>query len=71
MRPKNQMTRIALTKNGAFLDPTGKADGRGVYVCRDIQCVAKMQKARRSHLAGDNSITDDVFEKLRRAAERG
>lgn len=69
MRPKDAMLRIVLSQGGVRYDPTGKEDGRGVYVCRDADCIAKMQKARRSRLAGNSAVPDSVFEQLREVAK--
>jgi predicted RNA-binding protein YlxR (DUF448 family) len=33
---KRQLTRVVRTPEGVFVDPTGKMNGRGAYVCE--QC---------------------------------
>jgi predicted RNA-binding protein YlxR (DUF448 family) len=39
VRPKRSMTRMVRTAGGAIApDPTGKAAGRGTYVCDDPAC---------------------------------
>ena len=39
---KKGLTRIVKTKEGEiFLDPTGKANGRGAYICKDVECMKK------------------------------
>jgi predicted RNA-binding protein YlxR (DUF448 family) len=39
VRPKRSMTRLVRTGDGtASADPTGKAAGRGTYVCDDPAC---------------------------------
>ena len=32
------MTRIVMVAEGIVLDPTGKRDGRGAYLCSDHSC---------------------------------
>ncbi len=45
LRPKREMLRIVLNKNGeCFADPTGKAPGRGAYICKNIACVDEARK---------------------------
>ena len=39
VRPKRSMTRIVRGSDGSVaVDPTGKAQGRGTYVCNDPAC---------------------------------
>ncbi|MGH2429578.1 MAG: YlxR family protein [Candidatus Limnocylindria bacterium] len=39
VRPKRSMTRLVRDARGAVVpDPTGKAHGRGTYVCDDAAC---------------------------------
>lgn len=48
VRPKADLLRIVRTPLGEVrLDPTGKAAGRGAYVCRAIQCVRQAFKQRK------------------------
>lgn len=43
--PKSALLRIVRTADGtAAPDFTGKAQSRGVYVCRDEKCIARVQK---------------------------
>jgi hypothetical protein len=40
-RAKRDLLRIVRTPDGGVrLDPTGRANGRGAYVCRDEACIA-------------------------------
>lgn len=45
-RPKDEMVRIACYEGRVSLDPTGKAKGRGVYLCPSEECVAKAIKKK-------------------------
>ena len=50
MHPKKELIRIVLPKEGEMVaDPSGKAHGRGAYICRKQECLerAKKQKAVR------------------------
>ena len=49
VRPKRELLRIVLPAEGpAALDPTGKRNGRGAYVCRDggTTCLAQAKRRR-------------------------
>lgn len=44
---KKELLRIVKDKNGVFsVDATGKANGRGAYICTDENCAKKLQKAK-------------------------
>lgn len=64
MKRKSELIRIVLSDGGARCDPTGKANGRGVYVCRNSACITKLQKSRKSRLAGGSKVPDSVFSEL-------
>ena len=65
MKPKAQLVRVVKPQEGeAHIDRTGKAQGRGAYLCPRIEC---LQKARRSHAlerALSAQIGEDVFAQL-------
>lgn len=44
-KPKQELIRVVASPEGEVrLDPTGKANGRGAYLCPDPECVAKARK---------------------------
>ena len=43
-RPKAELLRIVATEDGLVRDDTGKAKGRGVYLCPRRECLALAQK---------------------------
>ena len=66
MKPKMTLLRVVKPQEGdARIDRTGKAPGRGAYVCDDIECLKKAQKSRALERALECSIDADVFEQLR------
>ena len=47
-RPAKELLRIAADKeaNEVVPDKTGKMQGRGAYICRDIKCIRLAEKKR-------------------------
>ncbi len=65
MKPKASLVRIVRSKDGnVFIDPTGKANGRGAYICRDVNCFAKCRKAKRLDKAFGAGVPDSVYASL-------
>ena len=65
MKPKMELMRIVKPQEGdARIDRTGKAQGRGAYVCQNIDCLRKAQKTRALDRALDTKIESDVFAQL-------
>lgn len=45
MKDRRELNRIVLNKdNELFLDKTGKANGRGAYICKSGDCVTLIEK---------------------------
>lgn len=65
MKPKKELIRIVHNKLGETnVDLTGKAHGRGAYICNDISCFQKMSKSKALNRAFQSEIPQDVYEKL-------
>ncbi len=45
-KPKNSLVRIVSYEGNIAVDWTGKANGRGVYVCPDEACIEKAYKRK-------------------------
>lgn len=68
-KQKEQLIRVVKQKNGViFIDKTGKADGRGSYVCNSLECLELLRKKRgleRSFRCKvDGLIYDDLEKEL-------
>ena len=47
MKPKKELIRIVQPKEGEMAtDPTGKKNGRGAYVCANLDCLHAAQKSK-------------------------
>ena len=67
MKPKAELTRVVRTAEGEiFIDLKGKANGRGAYICHDINCLNKAIKAKRLERTFDTQISSDVYDTLKK-----
>ncbi len=65
MKPKAQLLRVVKPAEGeARIDRTGKASGRGAYICPRPECLKKAQKSRALERALDAKIDEAVFSQL-------
>ena len=65
MKPKKELVRVVKTPEGEIsLDPTGKMNGRGAYLCKDPQCLRKAQKSMRIEKALSCTVPDEIYNKL-------
>ena len=62
MKSKREMTRVVRTAEGEIrLDPTGKAPGRGAYVCGGEECLKKLQTKRLLNRAFSSDVSAAVY----------
>ena len=47
------------------IDKTGKAPGRGAYICDSIECLEKAIKTKRLERTFGMQISSDIYENLR------
>ena len=65
-KPKKEFIRIVKSKEGNIdIDRTGKMQGRGAYICDNIECLEKLIKSKRLEKVFDMKISDEIYEKLR------
>ena len=68
MKPKKELIRVVKPKEGDItLDLTGRANGRGAYICRELSCLQAARKARRFEKAFSCKIPDDVYDRMEEA----
>ena len=66
VKPKKELVRIVKNKeNEIFVDLTGKANGRGAYICPKTECLEKAVKSKRLSKSFESEISNDVYDKLR------
>lgn len=62
MLPKVELIRIVKNKAGEiFVDPTGKANGRGVYLKASIDALTKVKKSRQLERSLRTKISEEVY----------
>ena len=63
---KNELIRIVKNKDGEIsIDRTGKANGRGAYICDSKECLEKAIKTKRLNKIFETTISDEIYENLR------
>lgn len=66
-RDKRDLVRLVRTTEGDVrLDPTGKANGRGAYVCGTDECFEAAVTRKRVSSALKTKVKDDDVDQLRR-----
>ena len=63
-KPKNSLVRIACYDGNLSVDPSGKAKGRGVYLCPRRECMEKARKRRALQRSFDVEIPQERLEEL-------
>ncbi|MEI8215670.1 MAG: YlxR family protein [Eubacteriales bacterium] len=64
-KPKKELIRIVADKEGNLsIDLTGKAEGRGVYLCKDQACLAIARKKRSIRRSLEIEISEEKLEEL-------
>lgn len=65
-KDKKDLIRIVKDKDGNItLDRTGKANGRGAYICDNIQCLEKAIKTKALARTFEMNIDEIVYDELR------
>ncbi len=70
MKPKKELIRIVMDGAGAVsVDPTGRAQGRGAYLCRSLICLQAAQKGKKLEKAFGRPVSEETMKVLARAVE--
>ncbi|MBR3837640.1 MAG: YlxR family protein [Clostridia bacterium] len=69
-KSKKEFVRVVRTPEGEIvLDDTGKANGRGVYLCPKKSCLQKARKAKRLERNLDTAIPEEIWNALEEKIE--
>lgn len=70
MKEKKSLIRVVRNQEGQVaVDPTGRMNGRGAYICRDPECFAKARKSRALNREFSADIPEEVYEEVARQLE--
>ena len=65
IKPKKELVRIVKSPEAEIsLDLTGKKNGRGAYICKSRECLAKARKAKRLEKALETQIPENVYDDI-------
>ncbi len=65
MKEKNLLIRVIRKPEGeVVLDATGKANGRGAYICKNADCLKKASRNKGLERSLKTQISSDVYERL-------
>lgn len=63
--PKQELVRVVRTPEGeVVVDLTGKANGRGAYLKKDLEVFAKAKKSKALDKHLEVGVPDSVYEEL-------
>lgn len=66
MNDKKVLMRIVKNKEGQiFYDPIGKANGRGAYICKDVQCFDSAINNKKLERVFKQPFPQEIIDKLR------
>ena len=64
-KPKTELFRVVKKSSGEIdLDLTGKADGRGAYICKEGNCKEKLLKSKALNKSYKINISQEVYDKI-------
>ena len=70
MKEKRDLIRVVRSPEGEVsLDPTGRKNGRGAYLCRNVECMKKALKQRQLERQLEVSLSQEVTDGLTAAME--
>jgi predicted RNA-binding protein YlxR (DUF448 family) len=65
MKPKRELIRVVRSPEGTiFLDRTGKANGRGAYLCPSAACLKQAKKRRSLQRAFACAVDEAILKAL-------
>ena len=66
MKGKKEMMRVLKTAEGDIvLDVTGKKNGRGAYLCKNLSCLEKAEKKKAFFRSFKEAIPKEDLDRLR------
>ena len=68
--PKGELLRVVRSPEGEIsLDRTGRAPGRGAYLCPSAECLKKARKSKRIDRSLETRIPDEIYDRIQKQLE--
>ncbi|MDO5555439.1 MAG: YlxR family protein [Clostridia bacterium] len=65
-KDKRELIRLVYSKDGKItIDKIGKLEGRGAYICDNIDCLERVIKTKRLERAFNVKIKTEIYNELR------
>ncbi len=69
-RPKKELVRVVASENALVPDETGKAHGRGAYLCPDVECLDKARKIKAFDRSLETPMSEEAYNAIKRVILR-
>lgn len=70
MYPKQQLIRVVRNKEGeVFVDQTGKKNGRGAYISKDLDVIERAEKQEVLNRHLKTKVDTDIYDQLKAVVE--
>lgn len=64
-KDKKELFRIVKDKDGVVsIDPTGKMNGRGAYICLNLECINMAKKKNSLNNALKTKISEEIYQEI-------
>lgn len=64
--PKRDLIRVVRTENGVVVDETGKVNGRGAYLKKDLEIFEMAKKSKVLDRQLEVTVDDSVYDELKK-----
>ena len=62
--PKKDLIRVVKTENGVIVDETGKVNGHGVYLKKELSIIETAQSKKILNHALETEVPDSLYDEL-------
>ncbi|MBC8590509.1 RNase P modulator RnpM [Wansuia hejianensis] len=65
-KPKKELIRVVRTNDGDIvIDTTGKVNGRGAYLCSNINCLETSAKTNKLSRSLQTEVKEEIYKELK------
>lgn len=69
-KPKKELVRVVASEGTLSPDETGKAHGRGAYICPDVECLDKAKKTKAFERSLEMELNEESYNAIKRVILR-